>query len=173
MPLSIIILAAGQGTRMKSARPKVLHELAGKAMLQHVVDTSRALDPEQIIVVIGHGADQVRAQMSSQGLDFVEQIEQLGTGHAVAQCFATLNEGNDVLVLYGDVPMISISTLKTLLTNSLSDTVNILSFLAGNAFGYGRIVRLADHSVTAIVEEKDANEVQKKICESNSGIMFL
>jgi len=173
MPLSIVILAAGQGTRMKSSRPKVLHTLAGKPMLQHVVDSSRALDPEQIIVVVGHGADQVRAQMSSQNLDFVEQTEQLGTGHAVAQCFTTLNDGNDVLVLYGDVPLISMSTLETLLTNSAGDSVNILSFLAENPFGYGRIVRHSNNSVTAIVEEKDANEAQRKITESNSGIMFL
>lgn len=173
MPLSIIILAAGQGTRMKSAQPKVLHTLAGKPMLQHVVDSSRALNPEQIIVVVGHGADRVRAQMSLQDLDFVEQTEQLGTGHAVAQCFTTLNNGNDVLVLYGDVPMISVSTLETLLVNSTGDSVNILSFLADNPSGYGRIVRHSDSSVTAIVEEKDANEAQRKIAESNSGIMFL
>ena len=173
MPLSIIILAAGQGTRMKSARPKVMHTLAGKPMLQHVVDCSRDLNPEQIILVVGHGADQVQAQMSSQGLDFVEQMEQLGTGHAVAQCFMTLNDGNDVLVLYGDVPMICVSTLETLLANSKGDSVNILSFLADDPFGYGRIVRHSNKSVTAIVEEKDANEVQRKITECNSGIMFV
>jgi len=173
MSLSIIILAAGQGTRMKSARPKVLHTLAGKPMLQHAVDCSRALDPEQIIIVVGHGADQVRVKMSSQDLDFVEQTEQLGTGHAVAQCFTTLNDGNDVLVLYGDVPMISAPTLETLLLNSAGDSVNVLSFLTDTPFGYGRIVRHSGECVTAIVEEKDANETQREITECNSGIMFL
>lgn len=173
MPLSIIILAAGQGTRMKSSRPKVLHPLAGKTMLQHVVDTSRLLDPAQIIVVVGHGADQVREQMSEQNLDFVEQNQQLGTGHAVAQCLSSLSEGNDVLVLYGDVPMISAETLNDLLTASAGDAVNILSFLADNPFGYGRIVRSGDDQVTAIVEQKDADQAQQKIDECNSGIMFI
>lgn len=173
MPLSIIILAAGQGTRMKSARPKVLHALAGKPMLQHVVDTSHALKPDQIIVVIGHGAEQVREQMPSQNLEFIEQTEQLGTGHAVAQCFEVLSDGNDVLVLYGDVPMISVATLSTMLDNSHGNAVNILSFIAENPYGYGRIVRQSDDSVTAIVEEKDADDSQKKISESNSGIMFV
>ena len=98
MPLSIIILAAGQGTRMKSSRPKVMHEVAGKPMLQHVVDTSVALDPDQIIVVVGHHSAQVREQIDGQSLNFVEQAEQLGTGHAVAQCLTELNEGNDLLV---------------------------------------------------------------------------
>ena len=96
MALSIIILAAGQGTRMKSDRPKVIHHLAGKPMLQHVVDTSKAIEPDQIIVVIGHKAEIVKEAMSGQSIEFVEQKEQLGTGHAVAQCVPVLNSGNDV-----------------------------------------------------------------------------
>ena len=173
MPLSIIILAAGQGTRMKSSRPKVLHPLAGKPMLQHVIDTSRTLEPEQIIVVIGHQSDQVRQAMLNQNLEFVDQHEQLGTGHAVAQCVGVLNDGNDVLVLYGDVPMIAAETLHSLLNDSESSVVNVLSFLPEIATGYGRIVRGVENEVTAIVEEKDADAQQKKIQESNSGIMYI
>ncbi|MCP4188883.1 MAG: UDP-N-acetylglucosamine diphosphorylase/glucosamine-1-phosphate N-acetyltransferase [Gammaproteobacteria bacterium] len=173
MPLSIIILAAGQGTRMKSSRPKVLHPLAGKPMLQHVIDKSFALKPDQVILVIGHGADQLRAQMQNQELEFVEQSEQLGTGHAVAQSLAVLKPDNDLLVLYGDVPMISVDALQTLLNNNKSSVVNVLSFLPDDSSGYGRIVRQTDDKVVAIVEEKDANESQKQIRESNSGIVVI
>ncbi|MDH5355769.1 MAG: bifunctional UDP-N-acetylglucosamine diphosphorylase/glucosamine-1-phosphate N-acetyltransferase GlmU [Gammaproteobacteria bacterium] len=173
MPLSIIILAAGQGTRMKSSRPKVLHHLAGKPLLQHVVDASHRLNPDQIIVVIGHHADQVREQMVGQKLDFIIQHEQQGTGHAVAQCFGVLNQGNDILVLYGDVPMISPMTLEVMLKDTSDDAINILSFIAENPTGYGRIVRHENDNVIAIVEEKDASQEQKGIQESNSGIMYI
>jgi len=115
MPLSIIILAAGQGVRMKSSRPKVMHALAGKPMLQHVVDTCLALEPDQIIVVVGHQSERVRSMMHDQGLEFVEQSDQQGTGHAVAQCLPVLNKDNDVIVLYGDVPLISVNTIRALL----------------------------------------------------------
>ena len=173
MPLSIIILAAGQGTRMKSSRPKVMHAIAGKPMLQHVVDTSVALKPDQIIIVVGHQSDQVRELMGDQGLDFVEQAQQLGTGHAVAQCLPCLETGNDVLVLYGDVPLIREETLQELLANAKGSAVNILSFLPQSSQGYGRVLRADDDSVDAIVEEKDASANQKKVRESNSGIMFI
>jgi bifunctional UDP-N-acetylglucosamine pyrophosphorylase/glucosamine-1-phosphate N-acetyltransferase len=173
MPLSIIILAAGQGVRMKSSRPKVIHELAGKPMLQHVVDTCLALELDQIIVLVGHQSDRVRSLMHDQGLEFVEQSDQQGTGHAVAQCLPVLNKGNDVIVLYGDVPLISVDTIRTLLDKSDGTNVNILSFLPQNSQGYGRIQRSADGSVEAIVEENDASAEQKKIHESNSGILFI
>ncbi len=173
MPLSIIILAAGQGTRMKSSRPKVMHEVAGKPMLQHVVDTVSALVPDQIIVVIGHRSEQIRERMKDQNLFFVEQPEQLGTGHAVAQCLDDIRKGNDLLVLYGDVPMITTETIKLLLEEAGDSAVNILSFMAGNPQGYGRILRSADGSVAAIIEEKDATPEQKNIRESNSGIMYV
>ncbi|MCP3687724.1 MAG: UDP-N-acetylglucosamine diphosphorylase/glucosamine-1-phosphate N-acetyltransferase [Gammaproteobacteria bacterium] len=173
MSLSIIILAAGQGTRMKSCRPKVLHPLAGKPMLQHVVDNSLVLQPDQLIVVVGHGAKQLREHMQDQSIEFIAQKQQLGTGHAVAQCLASLKPGNDVLVLYGDVPMISTDTLRALLKNSAHSAVNILSFMPTDSFGYGRIVRQDDDKVIAIVEEKDADETQKKIRESNSGIVAI
>ena len=173
MALSIIILAAGQGTRMKSDRPKVIHHLAGKPMLQHVVDTSKALEPDQIIVVIGHKAESVKASMVGQSLKFIEQKEQLGTGHAVGQCLSELPSGNDVLVLTGDVPLVTETTIKQLLSNSKKVDVNILSFLPETPFGYGRIIRNDDQSVSAIVEQKDANESQQKVIESNSGIIFI
>ena len=173
MPLSIIILAAGQGTRMKSSRPKVLHHLAGKSMLQHVIDSSRKLEPDQIIVVVGHQSELVRDQLQGQAVEMVEQHQQLGTGHAVAQCMDVLRTGNDVLVLYGDVPLINASTLSTLLGKGESKAVNILSFIPIDSGGYGRIVRQSDQSVMAIVEEKDATDDQRKIKESNSGIMLI
>lgn len=173
MPLSIIILAAGQGMRMKSHRPKVLHHLAGRPMLQHVIDTSRSMQADQIIVVIGHQADQLRSFLDDQSVDIVEQPQQLGTGHAVAQCLEILKNGNDVLVLYGDVPMISADNLSRLVDHGSGNSVNILSFEADNPSGYGRIIRESGDRVLAIVEEKDATEGQRKITESNSGIMFV
>jgi bifunctional UDP-N-acetylglucosamine pyrophosphorylase/glucosamine-1-phosphate N-acetyltransferase len=173
MPLSIVILAAGQGTRMKSSRPKVVHPVAGRPMLQHVVDTSRLLDPDQVIVVIGHASEQIREAMKGQDLIFVEQAQQLGTGHAVAQCMEELNDNNDVLVLYGDVPLITAGTLEALLKDSRGSSVGILSFVPENAHGYGRILRGENGSVVAIVEDKDASEEQKEIRESNSGILFI
>jgi len=173
MALSIIILAAGQGTRMMSNRPKVLHYLAGKPMLQHVVDTSKALSPDQIIVVVGHKSELVRDVMSGQSLNFIEQKELLGTGHAVAQCLPLLKLGNDVLVLTADVPLITTPTINSLLADSLNKDINVLSFMPENAFGYGRIVRDCDQNVCAIVEQKDASAFEQTITESNSGIIFI
>ena len=173
MSLTIVILAAGQGTRMKSARPKVIHELAGKPMLQHVVDCSRELDPGQIIVVTGHAAGQVHAAMQGQELMYVEQAEQLGTGHALAQCLDTIEPGNDVLVLFGDVPLIQAETLAQIINAADDAAVRILSFIPENPFGYGRVVRQADESVCAIVEHKDANPEQLDIGECFSGIMSI
>ena len=174
MSLSIVILAAGKGSRMKSRRPKVIHKVAGKPMLQQVIDTSRQLQPDQIIVVIGHEAEQVKAAMAGQDLVFVEQTEQLGTGHAVIQCNNELRPGNDILVLYGDVPLITLNTLQQLVAQGRQDNaVALLSFMAENPTGYGRIVRDHNHQVAAIVEEKDASDEQRKIRESNSGILYI
>jgi len=173
MPLSIIILAAGQGTRMKSSRPKVVHGLAGRPLLQHVVDSTKLLAPEQVMVVIGHQAEQVRQVMAGQQLCFIEQPEQLGTGHAVAQCLGELKAGNDILVLVGDVPLIRAETLAQLVKHSSTSAVGILSFEPVNAFGYGRIVRGDDGNVRAIVEQKDCNQEQQNITESNSGIIYI
>jgi bifunctional UDP-N-acetylglucosamine pyrophosphorylase/glucosamine-1-phosphate N-acetyltransferase len=173
MSLSIVILAAGQGTRMKSARPKVIHELAGKSLLQHVIDASRALEPEQVIVVTGHGAEQVHAAMQGQDLTFVEQAEQLGTGHALAQCLGAINTGNEVLVLFGDVPLIRTETMAQICKQGGGAAVCILSFVPESPFNYGRIVRQQDGSVRAIVEHKDADQEQLGIGECFSGIMAI
>jgi bifunctional UDP-N-acetylglucosamine pyrophosphorylase/glucosamine-1-phosphate N-acetyltransferase len=173
MSLSIVILAAGQGTRMKSVRPKVIHELAGKPLLRHVVDTCRTLEPEQIIVVTGHAAEQVHAVMQGQDLQFVEQAEQLGTGHALAQCLDTINTGNEVLVLFGDVPLIRAETMAQIIEQGGDAAVCILSFVPENPFNYGRIVRQQDDSVRAIVEHKDASKEQLGIGECFSGIMAI
>lgn len=173
MALSIIILAAGQGTRMKSSRPKVLHRLAGKTLLQHVVDSANALEPEQIILVIGHQAEQVRQAMQGQELSFVEQHEQLGTGHAVALCLDQLKPGNDLLVLYGDVPLTRAETLAQLVQGCAHSALAILSFMPEDVRGYGRIVRAEDGTVQSIVEHSDASEQQQKINEANSGIIYI
>ena len=172
MPISIAILAAGLGTRMKSARPKVLHPLAGRPLLQHVVDSCRALEPEQFLVVVGHGADAVERAMSEQGLTFVEQAEQLGTGHALQQCLEQLTPGNDVLVLFGDVPLIRAETLAQLVDRRGDAALAILGFVPQDPFGYGRILRDSE-SVTAIVEEKDCSAEQKSVRECFSGIMLI
>ena len=173
MSLTVVILAAGQGTRMKSARPKVIHELAGKPILQHVVDRARELDPSQIIVVIGHGSEQVRAAMTDSDLDFVEQREQLGTGHALLQCLDRIEEGNDVLVLVGDCPLIRTGTLTDMLERRGDSRVCVLSFFPENPFGYGRIVRASGENVDAIVEQKDTTPAQAEIRECNSGILWI
>ena len=173
MPLSIVILAAGQGTRMKSARPKVLHALAGKPLLQHVVDASRALDPAQIVVVIGHGAGQVRDALQDPSVQFVEQAEQLGTGHAVQQCLDVIEAGNDVLVLVGDVPLIRAETLASLVTGIGDSAVCVLSFSPDDPYGYGRLLRDDTGNVSAIVEQKDTDAGSAAIGECNSGIMVI
>ena len=173
MSLSIIILAAGKGTRMKSPLPKVLHHVAHKPMLQHVIDTTLKLKPEQIIVVIGHGAEQVKSQISTPDIEYVIQQQQLGTGHAVQQCIDSIHKDNDILVLYGDVPLISENTLRSLLDDDSQPAINILSFIDNNPTGYGRIVRNNLQQVTGIVEEKDADNDIKKITECNSGIMSI
>jgi len=173
MPLTVVILAAGQGTRMKSARPKVVHELAGKPLLRHVVDTSRELDAAQIIVVIGHGRDQVRTAMPDEDLVFVEQTEQLGTGHALQQCLDTIQPGNDVLVLAGDVPLIRAQTIDEMLRQKGDAAVCVLSFVPDDPFGYGRIMRAADGNVCAIVEQKDASPLEAAVSECNSGIIWI
>ena len=158
---------------MKSARPKVIHELAGKPILRHVVDTSRALQAGQIIAVIGHAAEQVREAMQGEQLTFVEQAEQLGTGHALQQCLDTIEAGNDVLVLAGDVPLVRAETIGKLLQQRADAAVSVLSFIPDDAFGYGRILRGADGDVSAIVEQKDASPVEAASRECNSGILWI
>ena len=172
MSLDIVILAAGQGTRMRSALPKVLHPVAGKSMLGHVIDTARQLQPHSIQVVIGHGAEAVRERLAAPDLNFVLQAEQLGTGHAVAQALPALS-AERVLILYGDVPLIAAETLQRLLALVSDQQLGLLTVQLADPTGYGRIVRGADGQVEAIVEHKDANAEQRAICEGNTGILAV
>jgi bifunctional UDP-N-acetylglucosamine pyrophosphorylase/glucosamine-1-phosphate N-acetyltransferase len=172
MSLDIVILAAGQGTRMRSALPKVLHPVAGNSMLGHVIHSARQLSPQGIHVVIGHGADLVREQLAADDLNFVLQDKQLGTGHAVAQAVPALT-ADTVLILYGDVPLIEVETLQRLLTLVNDQQLGLLTVTLDDPAGYGRIVRDEHDRVTAIVEHKDASESQKAIREGNTGILAV
>ncbi|MEB2870576.1 bifunctional UDP-N-acetylglucosamine diphosphorylase/glucosamine-1-phosphate N-acetyltransferase GlmU [Pseudomonas rhizosphaerae] len=172
MSLDIVILAAGQGTRMRSALPKVLHPVAGNSMLGHVIHSARQLQPQGIHVVIGHGADAVRERLAADDLNFVLQDKQLGTGHAVAQAVPGLSADN-VLILYGDVPLIEVATLQRLLQKVSANQLGLLTVNLADPTGYGRIVRDADGQVQAIVEHKDASDAQKAIKEGNTGILAV
>ena len=172
MSLDIVILAAGQGTRMRSALPKVLHPVAGKSMLGHVIDTARTLQPQSVQVVIGHGAEKVRERLAADDLNFVIQAEQLGTGHAVAQALPQLG-ADTVLILYGDVPLIEAATLQRLLALVNDDQLGLITVELADPTGYGRIVRDAQGVVQAIVEHKDASDAQRQIREGNTGILAV
>jgi len=173
MNLHVVILAAGQGTRMRSSLPKVLHPVAGKPMLGHVIDCARALSPQRIHVVIGHGAEQVKQQLDAPDLNWVMQHEQLGTGHAVAQTLPHTGGAEQILVLYGDVPLLQVETLVQLSLQSGSQALGLLTVNMQDPTGYGRIVRDAADRVIAIVEQKDASPEQLLIKEGNTGIMAL
>ncbi len=172
MSLDIVILAAGQGTRMRSALPKVLHPVAGKSMLEHVIDTARALEPTAIHVVIGHGAELVRERLAADDVNFVVQAEQLGTGHAVAQALPALT-AERVLILYGDVPLIEANTLQRLLGQVGPTQLALLTVELADPTGYGRILRDGSGVVQAIVEHKDASAEQRLIAEGNTGILAV
>ncbi|EPJ81966.1 UDP-N-acetylglucosamine pyrophosphorylase [Pseudomonas sp. CFII64] len=172
MSLDIVILAAGQGTRMRSALPKVLHPVAGDSMLGHVIHSARQLAPQRIHVVIGHGADVVRERLAADDLNFVMQDKQLGTGHAVAQALPELTAEN-VLILYGDVPLIEVETLRRLLKQVNAEQLGLLTVNLDDPTGYGRIVRDEQNRVCAIVEHKDATDAQKAITEGNTGILAV
>lgn len=172
MSLEIIILAAGKGTRMCSTLPKVLHKIAGKSMLGHVIECARKLTPQKIHVVVGHGAEQVKEQFVADDLNFVMQEQQLGTGHAVAAAMPYVNADN-VLILYGDVPLIEENTLKALLQKVQVKSLGLLTVTLTDPTGYGRIIRDQKGNVIAIVEQKDASESQKQITEGNTGILAL
>lgn len=173
MAVDIVILAAGKGTRMRSALPKVLHELAGKPLLGHVIDTARSLSDTSLCVVIGHGAEAVQQRFSHPDLQWVEQTEQLGTGHAVMQALPCLRRDAITLVLYGDVPLISAATLEALVAHVNDHTLALLTVNLEDPGGYGRILRDDAGNVMGIVEEKDASTLQRMITEVNTGVMAV
>ncbi len=173
MKLSVIILAAGQGVRMKSKKPKVAHQLGGRPMVQHVIDVARQLSPERPALVVGHGMEQVRHTLGEEVL-YVEQREQLGTGHAVLQARDQLaGRQETVLVLYGDTPLIRLETLRRMGKHhqQTGAAITILTFLPDDPYGYGRILRHQGGRVLGIVEHKAATAEQRQIRESNSGIL--
>jgi bifunctional UDP-N-acetylglucosamine pyrophosphorylase/glucosamine-1-phosphate N-acetyltransferase len=171
MSLSVVILAAGQGTRMRSALPKVLHPLGGLPLLQHVIHAAQQLEPSSIHVVYGHGGEQVREALAHEAVSWVLQERQLGTGHAVDQVMAWVSDGDTLLVLYGDVPLIQADTLRHLLVHAENGGVSVLTATLNDPSGYGRIMRDADGKLLGIVEQKDASEEQLNIREINTGFL--
>jgi bifunctional UDP-N-acetylglucosamine pyrophosphorylase / glucosamine-1-phosphate N-acetyltransferase len=171
--LDILILAAGKGTRMRSDLPKVLHPVGGKALVQHVADTARKVGGEQLLIIVGHGAEKVEEKMAAPDVKFVLQAQQLGTGHAVQQALPHLRNDASVLILYGDVPLTKAETLQKLISKVSDTQMGLLTVNMQNPTGYGRIVRDANNKVIAIVEHKDASDEQKKITEINTGIMAV
>ena len=177
MNLDIVILAAGRGTRMNSNIPKVLHQIGGDSLLGHVIATASQLESEQVHIVVGYGAEQIKSEFSSQNeLRWALQEQQLGTGHAVMQAMPSIDITKPekcVLVLYGDVPLTNFSTLSKLVQQASASTLCLLTLVTENPTGLGRIVRNSAGEITAIVEEKDASEAQKQIKEINTGIMVI
>jgi len=173
MKLAVVILAAGQGKRMNSDLPKVLQPLAGVPLLGHVVSRARALDPSSIHVVYGHGGDAVREALANEKLEWALQAEQHGTGHAVMQAMPNVGDDALVLVLYGDVPLIRVETLRQLIASAGPKSMGLLTVMLNNPDGYGRIVRNARGAIQKIVEQKDASKAQLRIREGNSGIMAV
>ncbi|QIW10726.1 bifunctional UDP-N-acetylglucosamine diphosphorylase/glucosamine-1-phosphate N-acetyltransferase GlmU [Francisella sp. LA112445] len=169
MSLSVVILAAGKGSRMNSNKPKVLQTLAGKPLITHVVESVEKLNPDNIVVVTGHLKEQVESVLDGRNITFVYQEEQLGTGHAVLQTLPHL-KSQKVLILYGDVPLISAEVLDNLVSTTHDYDLGVLTAFVENPKGLGRIVRDRFGAVSEIVEEKDANDVQRQIKEINTGI---
>ncbi|QGZ62610.1 bifunctional UDP-N-acetylglucosamine diphosphorylase/glucosamine-1-phosphate N-acetyltransferase GlmU [Paraburkholderia acidisoli] len=169
--MNIVILAAGMGKRMHSVLPKVLHPLAGKPLLSHVIDTARKLAPTRLVVVTGHGGEAVREAVGAPDVQFATQAQQLGTGHALAQALPLLDTSVPTLVLYGDVPLTRVSTLERLTAAAGANQYGILTVTLDDPTGYGRIVRDAAGHVRRIVEQKDANEAERQIAEINTGII--
>ncbi len=170
--LNIVILAAGKGTRMHSNTPKVLHEVAGKPILAHVITCAKALKPQKIIVVYGFGGEIVREAFAHENIIWANQAEQKGTGHAVQQAVPHLDDNANTLILLGDVPLVSAEACKKLVEQA-QNKLAILSFNKADPMGYGRIIRGSSGNVIAIVEHKDATEAQRRIVEVNTGIMAM
>lgn len=168
--LSVVILAAGKGTRMYSDLPKVLHKVAGKPMVKHVIDTAKQLSADQIHLIYGHGADLLKARLADEPVNWVFQAEQLGTGHAMQQAAPFFKDDENIVMLYGDAPLITKETLEKLIAAKPENGIALLTVKLDNPTGYGRIIR-ENGSVVAIVEQKDANPEQLKITEVNTGVM--
>ena len=173
MKITTIILAAGKGTRMRSELPKILHNIANRPLLQHVYDTSCQLENNTIKIVYGHGADLVRDTLTDLNASWIEQKQQLGTGHAVQQVSDQIADTDTVLILYGDVPLLKLTTVKQLIANVNDQSLALLTVNLDNPTGYGRIVRDKSGQVTKIIEEKDASASEKLINEGNTGIMAV
>ena len=171
MPLSLVILAAGQGKRMASDLPKVLQPLAGRPLLAHVIDTAQSLKPAAIYVVYGHGGERVREAIPDSAIRWVLQAEQLGTGHAVQQAMPAIPDDHVVLVLYGDVPLVRSSTLSDLAARAGAASMALLTAVLPDPAGYGRVIRDTTGRVARIVEHKDANHKERAIAEVNTGLM--
>lgn len=170
--MNVVILAAGMGKRMQSSLPKVLHSVAGKPLLKHVIDTARSLNAGAICVIYGHGGDQVLTAVAADDLRFARQEPQLGTGHAVAQAIPVLDDSQPTLVLYGDVPLTTAATLQRLISVAGNDKLAILTAEMTDPTGLGRIVR-ENGEIRRIVEQKDATEAERQITEINTGIMIV
>lgn len=174
--LQVLILAAGEGKRMRSSKPKVLHTLLGKAMVMHVLHAAEELSPRNIIIVTGHGSERVRAHIGApQNLDWVEQQEQLGTGHAVLECEATIQGGEHVLIVCGDTPLLQASTLANLVEahTHANASVSFMTATLPDATGYGRVVRDEQGEIKRVVEHRDASEEERLIGEVNTGIFCV
>ncbi len=171
MALIPIILAAGQGTRMHSSLPKVLHTIGGKPMLQHVIDCCEQLDVDSVGVIIGHGSEEVKNSVSGKNIDWVLQSEQKGTGHAVLQATHLMSDNDIVIIAYGDVPLIKTETLQRLKDKLSESILTVLTTELDNPFGYGRIIRNSESKVQYIVEEKDSNSEEKAVKEVNTGFI--
>ncbi|HEY3539510.1 MAG TPA: bifunctional UDP-N-acetylglucosamine diphosphorylase/glucosamine-1-phosphate N-acetyltransferase GlmU [Trinickia sp.] len=169
--MNIVVLAAGAGKRMRSALPKVLHPLAGRPLLSHVIETARMLSPTRIVVVVGHGGEAVQQAVAAPDIKFAVQHEQLGTGHAVQQALPLLDPAQPTLVLYGDVPLTKASTLKRLVDAAVDGRYGLLTVTLDDPHGYGRIVRDPAGYVVRIVEQKDATLEELRIAEINTGIV--
>lgn len=173
MNLQVCVLAAGQGKRMRSDKPKVLHKIAHKALVEHVLDAAGQVSEHKPIVIFGHGGEQLKNALSARDITWVEQAEQLGTGHAVHQCLPTISTDSTTLILYGDVPLTKVETLNKLVEQAALTGFALLTVMMDDPSGYGRIVRNNNDEITSIVEHKDASPEQLKITEVNTGIMAI
>lgn len=173
--LNVVVLAAGKGTRMRSNLPKVLHTVAQKPMVQHVLDTAVVIGAQKIQLIYGHGAEHLQTQLADfanmHAVEWVEQAEQLGTGHAVQQAIPNIQDSDTVLILYGDVPLTKPETLQNLLAAKANHALALLTVNLPNPSGYGRILRNSDGKITGIVEHKDASDAEREIQEVNTGMM--